>query len=278
VSTAAIVKPWQRLAGKIAPEVLVAPKTSGDPGNRGEWPEVEESVVTYLENNVVGPPWANHLTLAALVMTARRRQANTVLTVLKYVAPRFRELFRAFGYTRMCDWNATEVFRDYLSRQVLPEDSLNTRNDTWKKYNSASIQVDRWLKSLPWAERTVYEQFRLPIPDKGDLYWIGRLGADAQQKAKKSRKTATDAVVPSLPAIRAKAQLRLNRLVRVRQAYRDATKELQSGKPFTLPFSYSYDDGEDNAQGTLPQERLHFRVWDRRTFVLHGAACRRAQS
>jgi hypothetical protein len=57
--------------------VLAAPKTSGDHRNRGEWPEVEERIVAYIENNVVGKPWTDHLSLAALVMTARRRQANT---------------------------------------------------------------------------------------------------------------------------------------------------------------------------------------------------------
>ncbi|HEY3367684.1 MAG TPA: hypothetical protein VGK74_21705 [Symbiobacteriaceae bacterium] len=259
--------PWQRLAGKIAPEVLVAPKTCGAPGNEGEWPEVEESVVVYLEHNVVGNPWADHLALAALVMTARRLQANTVLNVLKYVAPRFRELFGILGYELMEDWNATEVFRAYLSGQVLPEDSLNTKSDTWKKYNTAAIQVDRWLKSLPPAERRLYEPFSLPIPDKGQLHWVGKLSGDAQQKARKARKAATDAVVPSLPAIRAMAQLRLNRLARVRQAYHDAMKELQSGKPFTLPISYCYDESEEREQGIPPQERLHFRIWDRRSFV-----------
>lgn len=59
--TETLTKPWLGLVGKIAPEVLLAPKTCGDPRNKGEWPEVEEQVVAYLENNVVGKPWANQL-------------------------------------------------------------------------------------------------------------------------------------------------------------------------------------------------------------------------
>lgn len=86
VPTETLTRPWQRLAGKIAVEVLMAPKTCGDPRSKGEWPEVEQRVVAYLENNVLSRPWADHLALAALVMTARRRQANTVWNMVTTVS------------------------------------------------------------------------------------------------------------------------------------------------------------------------------------------------
>lgn len=108
----------------------------------------------------------------------------------------------------------------------------------------------------------------MPDPDRRELYEAKKLGAQVQQDAKKHRKAATDAVVPSLPTIRARSQLRFNRLARLRQAYHDALNKLQSGKSYTLPFSYYYDEGENKEQGIPPKERLHFRIWDRRTFVM----------
>ena len=48
--------PWQRLAGKIAPEVLHAPQIGADPLSPGAWPEVHERVVSYLDRNVVSTP------------------------------------------------------------------------------------------------------------------------------------------------------------------------------------------------------------------------------
>src|ERR1700685_4065068 len=60
--------PWRRLCGKIAPEILVAPRTAGDPCNQGTWPEVPQRVVTYLENNVLRNPWGEILALLAAVM------------------------------------------------------------------------------------------------------------------------------------------------------------------------------------------------------------------
>src|SRR6266571_5140985 len=52
---------WEQLAGQIVPEVLLAPKTGGDPS--GGWSAVHEQVVGYLVRSVVGTPWVNHLAL-----------------------------------------------------------------------------------------------------------------------------------------------------------------------------------------------------------------------
>ena len=70
------IEPWERLKGKIATEILIAPKTGGDVG--GSWLKVHNRLVTYLEKSVVGNPWLDHLALIAAVMTARQRDVNTV--------------------------------------------------------------------------------------------------------------------------------------------------------------------------------------------------------
>ena len=63
---------WKCLRGKIAAEILVAPKTGGDPYNTGDWPSVPLRVVDYLERNAVGNSWADTLALLASLMAGRR--------------------------------------------------------------------------------------------------------------------------------------------------------------------------------------------------------------
>src|SRR5258708_17626086 len=67
---------WQDLEGKVASEVLSAPKTGGDP--TGDWLGVHRRVTCYLLNNVVGKSWADHLILIAAVLSARRQDVHTV--------------------------------------------------------------------------------------------------------------------------------------------------------------------------------------------------------
>jgi hypothetical protein len=142
------------------------------------------------------------------------------------------------------------------------------RAKCWETYSSATNLVRRWLKSLPEMEQEIYRRYALPMADREALVEVKKLLAETKQQAKHVRKTATDAVVPSLPVIRAKAQLRVNRILRMRQAFHDAMQRLPGGSPHAFPFAYSYDEGEDRQQGIPPQERLHFRIWDRRSFVL----------
>ena len=86
-------KPWHGLRGKIALEVLAAPKTGGDPQNHGYWPEVPQRIVRYLERNVLLRPWANAVALLAAIMMARRFEVSSVLGKIVILHSRFSSLF-----------------------------------------------------------------------------------------------------------------------------------------------------------------------------------------
>jgi len=73
--------------------------------------------------------------------------------------------------------------------------------------------------------------------------------------------------VPRFAAIRAEAHLRYNRIARLRQACHQALQSL-SGKEPDFPVSFSYEEGGESELGIPPHERLWFRIWDRRSFVL----------
>lgn len=261
-------KPWQRLRGKLAPEVLEAPRTGGDTCNRGTWPEVPQRVVTYLENNVLGKPWQNVLALVAAVMMAGRFDVTTVTNKLSALNSRFTVLFEALGLTRMEDWDGNTHIPTYLKAQILPHETPATRHRFLVDYNSVSRAMAAWLGGLAEDTRANYRRFALPVVPP---YLVKGLTRDREivEHQQRTRKAATDALVPRFAAIRAEAHLRFNRVARLRRAYQEA---LQSIEPNTgFPVTFSYEEGGDPSQGIPAQERLWFRIWDRRSFVsAHG--------
>ncbi len=92
------------------------------------------------------------------------------------------------------------------------------------------------------------------------------------QQSRQTRKEETGAVTIQFEDLRTEGHYRYNRIVRLRQAYLDAVKEIRhrqaQGETDIFPFAFSYDEGSDPEHGVPAQERLSFRVWNRRSFVL----------
>ncbi len=262
------INPWQRLRGRIAQEVLIAPRTCGDPKKQGHWPEVPDRIVSYLERNVVAKPWANVVALLAAIMSARRFEMSSILGKIVILHSRFTSLFPALELTHMEDWHPALHIPIYLRSEVLPNDPLSVRQRFWVTYNSASKTMSRWFDGLPEQQRPTYYQFTLPglspVCVEGLLRW-----KEVTQQQQHARKIETDAVVPRFAAIRAEAHFRYNRIVRLRRAYLDAVRSLKPGSRF--PVTFSFDEGGDKERGLPAQERLWFRIWDRRSFVLAHA-------
>jgi hypothetical protein len=81
------------------------------------------------------------------------------------------------------------------------------------------------------------------------------------QQQQDHRKEETEAVVPQFTALRAAAHFRYNRMRRLWQAYQQALEQVLPDRS-NLPFDFSYEEGDPAV------ERIHFRLWDRRSFVL----------
>jgi hypothetical protein len=261
-----LTRPWLRLAGKIAPEVLQAPKTAGDPLTPGDWPDVHARVVAYLDRNIVGTPWADHLTLGAAVLTARRRDVGTIYRRIQELHARFQRLFPALGLTTMADWQAERHVRAYLTGEVLPHDRQALRFRFWRSYSTLARHLARWRATLPDADRARYAAFVLP-PVRVDQVEGLIQSMEVERQQQQRRKAATDAVVPQFAAIRAEAHRRYTRLRRLRQAVEAAHRELERPAPPALPLAFSYDEGAAPEAGVPAQERLHFRLCDRQSFV-----------
>src|SRR5207245_2646327 len=113
-------RPWERLAGALAPEVLRAPRTAGDPASTGQWPAVHARAAGYLARNARAAPWVNQLALAAAVLSARRLDVHTVTQRLMVLHHGFGALLPALGLTTMDGWDADAHLPAYLRGDVLP--------------------------------------------------------------------------------------------------------------------------------------------------------------
>jgi hypothetical protein len=269
VTTPTDSNPWQRLRGRIAREVLMAPRTGADPNNQGHWPEVPHRIVVYLERNVLSKPWASAAAFLAAIMIARRFEVSSVLGKIVVLHGRFTSLFPRLGLARMEDWDPAQHIPMYLKGEVLPDDPQTVRQRFWVYYNSASKLMAHWLGSVPESQRQIYQKFTLPPVSRLLVEGLTRQREVIQQQ-QQTRKTETDAVVPRFAALRAEAHFRYNRIARLRQAYHQALQSV-SGKGPDFPVSFSYEEGGNGELGLPPHERLWFRIWDRRSFVLAHA-------
>jgi hypothetical protein len=151
---------WNDLEGKINSEVLHAPRTGGDLAS--EWPGVHARVIGYVVRNVVGKPWADHLTLIAAVSTAQRRDVWTVESTLRMLHARFLSLFSFFELDNVHQWSIDQHLAPYLREAVLSQDTLATRVGFFKRYLSATNLVASWFDLLPAVQQEVYRPFLLP--------------------------------------------------------------------------------------------------------------------
>jgi hypothetical protein len=252
---------WFDLTGHIAPEVLQAPKTGGDPA--GGWPQVHGRVVAYFQNKVVGQPWANHLALIATVLAARRRDVQTIRLTCMVLNARFSSIFPALGLTDMSEWNHEVHLPIYLRGEIVPGDSQYMRQQFFTRYRTATKQTQSWLEALPEEERQRYQPYLFPEVSQF-LHEQLSDWKELTQKQQEHRKAETEAVVPRFAELRAEAHFRYNRMCRLRDAYRQAMAQVLPDHS-NLPLDFSYEEGDP------PLERLHFRLWDRKSFVLDPA-------
>lgn len=70
---------WQKLNRKLAPEIFHAP-WNGAASNQAEgWPQIDQEIVALLERRILNTPWANHLALVAVIMTARNQETTKIV-------------------------------------------------------------------------------------------------------------------------------------------------------------------------------------------------------
>ncbi len=251
---------WNDLEGKIAPAILCAPRTGGDPS--GKWSHVDARGIRYLVRNVVGNPWGDFLTLFVAILSAQRRDVATVEHQLQSLHTRFSSLFSFFELDDICQWSVDRHLVPYVQGEILFQDSLSARVDFFKMYISASNLVTAWFGLLPVAQQDEYRPFLLPTINPFVAETLSNVWREVDQQRRDHRKEETEAVVPEFTALRAEAHFRYNRMTRLQQAYQQAISQVFPDHT-NLPLDFSYEEGDP------PVERIVCRLWDRRSFVLH---------
>jgi integrase len=249
---------WEDLKEKFDPLVLQAPKTGGDPYSNDT--PVDERVIRYIFRYVVGKPWANHITLAAAVLFARNLDVQSVERFVTSLHLRFSAIFETYGLKSMNEWKVDIHLPAYVKGEVISGDSQHTRYFFLQNYASGASRVSNWLNTLPQEEQKIYQQFALPEVNPID-YEVLSKKKEIVERREEHRKTETEAVVPHFAALRAEAHYRSNKVDRLYQAYLQALAQVLPDHS-NLPLSFSYEEGDP------PTERLYFKLWDRRKFVL----------
>jgi hypothetical protein len=262
--------PWKDLVGHCVSEVLCAPKTWGDPFRPSdmEMPRGLEHIVYYLKRNVVGHPWANHLVLLVAVTCRNNLQYRSVLNTMTVLHRGFFDLFPALDLHTMDDWEVDKHLALYLGKPLLDTHTPYMRWTFWKQYSVGSRHLKRWLSSLPDAQQVQYRPYVfLPPSDPKELAQLSG-GKRVVMEQQEKRKAETDAIMPFYMDLRTQAHLRYNLLVRMRKAYHQAIQLVTDGKA-TLPLEFKLQEGGNGRLKRPPSECLVFRLWDRRTLVLH---------
>src|SRR5579864_6094641 len=115
------------LEGKVAQEVLCAPKTCGDPKYDGAFPDIYSRSVGYLMRNVIGKSWADHLVLVAAMLSAQRYDPSTIKNCLYSVNARLTDLFQEMQIGSFDEWDAEECMAAYLKGELLLRDTQGIR-------------------------------------------------------------------------------------------------------------------------------------------------------
>jgi len=263
------IDPWGELSEFCSPLVLSAPKTWGDPLRSQEMmmPQGLAGNVLYVRNNLIASPWCNHLVLVTAVLYSQKLQYKSVLTHLCTLHRGFADLFPALGIQSMTEWNVDQHLFLYLSGQFLAHHTAMQRVRFWASYQGGSRHLKRWLSNLPGEQQEAYRPYVLPWPsDPQELTLLSnrRQVTEAQQE---KRKEDPDALMPFYTDLRTHAHLRYNLLLRLRKAFRKAIQTVEQGSA-TLPLVFELREGGNERKGEPPTERLTFKLWDRRSFVL----------
>jgi integrase len=257
---------WQRLEGKVAADVYKALELRTSKGGRIAAPEVNDRIVSYLESNIIGQPWADQLVLLTAVMTLRRNDVSSIITELQKLHPRFKTIFSELGFTSFAEWDVDNVLPIYLQGGLAANDSISSRYNFQGSYTRSSKAIRKWIDSLPADLQPLYEKYGMPQPNPLLIEGIIRSG-EITNRQKQARKEETDALVSRFPLIRFEAHIRHNKICRLRDAFNGLVRKIEE-EGMSLPVSFSYEDGGDPSRNMPNTERLRFRIWNKRAFLL----------
>ncbi|HFK1475674.1 site-specific integrase [Bacillus pacificus] len=222
--------------------------------------KVPEKPINYFLNQCLNKPWKNHILLEIFIDADRNMDTQSIITVLKIVDKRIRDIFHVYNLKDISGFNIEVHMYEYLKGVVLQEHSNNMRTEFLIRYSSIVYTTRRWVASkLGKDQQEYFQQYLFPIPPFSSKdFPFSKL---AMEERKSIRKGETDAIVPLLPKIRAEGHFRWSQIKRIRDAFLKACKQVKDTREI-LPLEFHYDEPERIG------ERFYFRLWDKPSFVL----------
>jgi len=245
---------WHDLRGVVDERILQAPGL--------DWDLVDRRAIGYLKGHVAGTPWVNPLALmVGVLLLAARLNVATVLGRLYGMHARWLELFARYQLRTFAEWDPCDHLPRYLHDQQCG-DSVKTKQDFLLWYRSSADHVHDYIRALPEDLQEVYRHWEFPLLPRGLDRQLDRM-AEVIEDQRHRRKVETDAVTPHFARLRGEAQMRWNQLFRLRVKVREVMTLVSAGQQ-SCPVAFSYEE-------THPSQRVHLRLWDRRSFVLAHA-------
>jgi hypothetical protein len=233
-------------------------------GSALELPRLPAAVEEYLQAQVAGKPWCDHLSLAALALAGLGYSASHSCKMLRVLHRRFLAIAGAAGASATTPVPAPEQLAAYVRGLIVPEDTIARRDEFVQIYWHAFERARSWLALLPPEGREILAAFLLPEIDLVQLRALLRgrplpsfAPGAAQQHAPSSYEQPGGEAITSLLC---SARSRYSHLCTLYLAYQEGVTGPGDGSP-TLPRE-------------LPALTLHepdrsitlrLRLWDRRS-------------
>lgn len=245
---------WHDLRGVVDERILLAPGL--------DWDQVDRRAIGYVKEHVAGTPWVNPLTLmVGVLLLSARLNVATVLGRLYGMHVRWQDLFARYELRTFEEWDPCDHLPRYLHDQECG-DSVKTKQDFLVWYRSSADHVHDYIRALPQELQEIYRQWEIPLLPRGLDRQLDRM-AEVIEDQRYRRKVETDAVTPHFARLRGEAHMRWNQLFRLRVKVREVMALVSAGQA-SCPVAFSYEE-------THPSQRVHLRLWDRRSFVLAHA-------
>ncbi|MBG9455338.1 integrase [Lysinibacillus sphaericus] len=231
--------------------------------SRGEYllDKANERNLKHLNFTCIDKIWFPQLLLITLIETDRKKDIGTIRVQIATLNNRFSDIFNEFKITSWSNFNVNTHMYMYLKGEIYPDHTNNQRRRLLVYYNTCLYNTKKWVNTtLLLDKQTDYNQFLLPsIEFDSRDFSFTKL---AMEQAQNTRKDETDAIVPHLSAIRAEANLRWNQMKRLRDAFHQQIRVIETDS-ISLPIEFSY------AEPKRIGEVFHFRLWDKPSFVLN---------
>lgn len=229
------------------------------------WDKVNPEHLRYFKNNCCGYPFTNHLALGLMVISNQNLDPKTIDSHLGTIYIGLKQIFQELKLANVNDFDVDIHLSDYLRREILPSHSDSKRSQFFTRYKNVAKKVQKWHSTkLIRKQQEVLAPFLFPR-----TYLDGRdfnVRKSAKEAAQSKRKSETDAITKEFIKIRAEGGFRLNKVRRLWQKYLEVV-ELVKTNDCHLPFEFAYIENEE--RGGVSKELFSFRLWDKRSFILH---------